>query len=100
MLFSPVTETPVTDFSRILAITLLLIFTGKISLLVIVWNKKILPKTRILKVSILYFDPVILSDPSIEIEMFEGLSAKQGKNVFFPCSFSSYKKPRTKIFGY
>lgn len=71
-----------TDFSRILTITLGLIFTGKVSLVVILRNKKILPKTGVLKLSLLYFDPVILSDTSIEI------FAMQGKNFFF-LSFSS-----------
>lgn len=41
----------------------------------------------VLKLSILYFDPVILSDTSIEIEMSVGLFAKQGKNVFFSLQF-------------
>lgn len=70
-----------TDFSRILTITLGLIFTGKVSLVVILRNKKILPKTGVLKLSLLYFDPVILSDTSIEF------FAMQGKNVFFPNFF-------------
>lgn len=64
-----------------------LIFTGKVLLLVVLRNKKILPKMGVLKLSILYFDPVILSDTSIEIEMSVGLFAKQGKNVFFSLQF-------------
>lgn len=54
--------------SRILSVALVLIFTGEVSLLVILWNKKLLPKTGGLKLSVLYFDPVILSDTSIDIE--------------------------------
>lgn len=75
--------------SRILTVALVLIFTGEVSLLVILWNKKLLPKTRGLKLSVLYFDPVILSDTSIEIETSMGLFAKEGKNVVGSPFFSS-----------
>lgn len=74
--------------SRILTIVLGLIFTGKVLLPVILWNKKLLPKPGGLKVSVLYFDPVILSDTSAEIETSLGLFAKDGKNVVcFPIFF-------------
>lgn len=84
--------------SRILAIVLGLIFAGKVSLLVILWNKKLLPKTGDLKLSVLYFDRVILRDTNIEIETSLGLFAKEGKNVVcFPIFFSSYRKLGIKI---
>lgn len=74
--------------SRMLTIVLGLIFTGKVSLLVILWNKKLLPKTGDLKLSVLYFVLVILRDTSIETETSLGLFAKEGKNVVcFPIFF-------------
>lgn len=84
--------------SRILTIVLGLIFTGKVSLLVILWNKKLLPKTQDLKLSVLYFDPVTLSNTSRGIETSLGLFAKEGKNfVCFPIFFPSYRKLGIKV---
>lgn len=56
-----------------------------------------MPKAGGLKLSVLDYDAVILSEISIEIELSVGLFAKQGKNVFIP-SFSSFRKLRIKIF--
>lgn len=86
------------NVSRILIIMLGLIFTGKVSLLVILWNKKLLPKIGDLKFSVLYFDLVILSDTSIEIETSLGLFAKEGKSIVcFPLFFPSYRKLGIKV---
>lgn len=86
--------------SRILTFVLGLIFTGKVSLLVILWNKKLLPRTGGLKLPILYFDHVILSDTSIEIETSLGLFAKEGKNVVFPHFFFQLQETGDQGFGY
>lgn len=76
------------NVSRILITVLGLIFTGKVSLLVILGNKKLLPKIGDLKFSVLYFDPVILSDTNIEIETSLGLFAKESNNIVcFPLFF-------------
>lgn len=85
--------------SRILSVALVLIFTGEVSLLVILWNKKLLPKTGGLKLSVLYFDPVILSDTSIDIETSLGLFANEGKNVVgFPIFFQ-LEETEDQVFG-
>lgn len=86
--------------SRILTVALGLIFTGKVFLLLNLWNKKLLPKTEGLKLSVLYFDPVILHDTSIETETSMGLFAKECKNVVCFPIFLQLQETEDQGFGY
>lgn len=91
-----VNRNPSTDFSRILTIMLGLIFTGKVSLVVILQKKNVLLETGSLKLSIFCFDPVILSDASGETEMSWAF-CKAEQEFFFSLFFSSYRKLRVRF---
>lgn len=82
-----VNRNPSTDFSRILTIMLGLIFTGKVSLVVILQNKNVLLETGSLKLSIFYFDPVTLSDASGEMEMSWAFCKAEQEFFFFSVFF-------------